>query len=139
LGIEDNVNIAISNDLRVYARQRWPLANDKYRKGRLANLLQVSERRIKSLWEGEQSAVIRHSEAAAVRRLLGQKEIEEANRNDFQALQERIARLEAALLSRDPEFHHEQMAGLRSSVDGGRGGDVASATIDHDDPESFSD
>jgi len=141
LGIEDkNMNAIMADDLRVYARQRWPLANDKYRKARLANLLQVSARRIKSLWEGEQSAVIRQSEAEAVRRLLGQKQIEEANRNDFQALQARIARLEAALSARDPEFHHDQVAALRVATDGRRRGHVPGGTrYDHDDPDSYSD
>lgn len=121
MGIEDKVNAAIANDLRVYARRRWPLENDKFRKSRLAALLKVSARRIKSLYEGEQSAVIREHEAEAVRRLLGQREIEEANRNDFQALQARIARLEAALFQSDPEFHSEQMAGYRQAVDHRRG------------------
>lgn len=143
MGIEDkDMNAILADDLRVYARQRWPLANDKYRKDRLATLLRVSSRRIKSLWEGEQSAVIRQSEAEAVRRLLGQKQIEEANRDDFQALQARIARLEAALFASDEEFHHEAMAGLRAAAGGGRGGYVAGPSgraVDHDDPESFSD
>lgn len=141
MGIEDkDMNAILADDLRVYARQRWPLANDKYRKARLATLLQVSARRIKSLWEGEQSAVIRQSEAEAVRRLLGQKQVEEANRGDFQALQARIARLEAALFSGDEEFHHPQMAALRAAADGGRGDYVASGSrYDHDDPEAFSD
>lgn len=71
MGIEDKVNAAISHDLRVYARRRWPLANDKFRKDRLASLLAVSARRIKSLWEAEESAVIREqggrSRAAAGR------------------------------------------------------------------------
>lgn len=141
MGIEDkNMNAMMADDLRVYARQRWPLANDKYRKARLANLLQVSARRIKSLWEGEQSAVIRQSEAEAVRRLLGQKQVEEANRDDFQALQARIARLEAALFSGDEEFHHPQMAALRAASERGRGGNVSGGTrYDHDDPDSYSD
>lgn len=119
------MNAILADDLRVYARQRWPLANDKYRKARLATLLRVSARRIKSLWEGEQSAVIRQHEAQAVRQLLGQKQIEEANRDDFQALQARIARLEAALFAQDEEFHHGQVAALRAVADRGRGIDVA--------------
>jgi hypothetical protein len=113
LGIEDKVNAAISHDLRVYARRRWPLANDKYRKDRLATLLQVSARRIKSLWEGEDSAVIREHEAEAVRRLVGQAE---ANRDDLQDLAQRIARLEAALLQSDEAFHSDQVDALRKAA-----------------------
>lgn len=121
MGIEDkNMNAVMADDLRVYARQRWPLANDKYRKARLATLLQVSSRRIKSLWEGEQSAVIRQSEAEAVRRLLGQKQIEEATRDDIAALQNRIARLEAALFAQDEEFHQPQVGAFREAARGRR-------------------
>lgn len=128
MGIEDKVNAAISHDLRVYARRRWPLANDKFRKDRLASLLAVSAQRIKSLWEAEESAVIREQEAEAVRRLVGQQQIEEANRNDYQALQARIARLEAALFASDAEFHQPQMAALREASRGRRGGNVAGQT-----------
>lgn len=121
MGIEDKtMNAILADDLRVYARQRWPLANDKYRKARLATLLQVSSRRIKSLWEGEQTAVIRQHEAEAVRRLIGQRQIEEANRDDIAALQDRIARLEAALFANDPDFHQPQMGALRAAARGGR-------------------
>lgn len=117
MGIEDKVNAAISHDLRVYARRRWPLANDKYRKDRLATLLEMSTRRIKSLWEGEASAVIREHEAEAVRRLVGQAE---ANKNDLEDLAQRIARLEAALLHSEEDFHRFQVEGLRQATGRGR-------------------
>lgn len=120
MGKEDKMNAAIAHDLRVYARRRWPLANDKYRKSRLETLLDLSARRVKSLWEGETSAVIREHEAEAVRRLLGQRAVEEATRNDLQDLQARIARLEAALLSQDEEFHRDQVDALRKAAGGGR-------------------
>lgn len=123
MGIEDKLNAAIAQDLRVYARRRWPLENDKYRKHRLADLLGVTERRIKSLWEAEDTAVVRQHEAEAVRKLVGHQEIAEANRNDIQALQARISRLEAALLAQDAEFHSAQVAGFRQSVGFGRGED----------------
>lgn len=113
MGIEDKVNAAVSHDLRVYARRRWPLANDKFRKDRLADLLKLSARRIKSLYEGEASAVIREHEAEAVRRLVGQAE---ANRNDLQDLSSRIARLEAALLHQDEDFFRDQVDGIREAT-----------------------
>lgn len=116
MGNEDKVNAVIAQDLRVYARRRWPLENDKYRKLRLADLLGISARRIKSLYEAEQTAVIREHEAEAVRRLLGQQKIEEANRAELEALKGRIARLEAALVQSDEEFHREQMAGYRQAA-----------------------
>lgn len=121
MGIEDKVNAVIAQDLRVYARRRWPLENDKYRKLRLADLLGISARRIKSLYEAEQTAVIREHEAEAVRRLLGQQKIEEANRAELEALKGRIARLEAALVQGDEEYHHVQMAAYREAADPRRG------------------
>lgn len=123
MGIEDKVNAALANELRVYARTRWPLANDKYRKSRLATLLDVSSRRIKSLWEGEDSAVVREHEAEAVRRLIGLKVAEEANRNDLIALQARIARLEAALFEGDEDFHRAQVDAFRRAAGLGRRAD----------------
>jgi hypothetical protein len=94
----------------------------------LATLLNLTERRVKSLWEGDPSAVIREHEAEAVRRLVGR--IDEANGHDFKALQARIARLEAALFASDAEFHQPQMAALRDAIDGRRGGDVARPLVD---------
>jgi hypothetical protein len=121
---ERDVNAAIAQDLKFYSRRRWPMANDKFRKSRLASLLNVTERRIKSLWEADERAVIREHEAEAVRRLIGQ---EEANRNDFAALQSRVARLEAALATVDPDFFDHQMAGYREALHAGRGGNVSGA------------
>ena len=114
------MNASLADDIRVYARQRWPLANDKYRKARLAALLQLSSRRIRSLWDGERTAVIRQSEAEAVRRLLGQEKIEEANRNDIAALQERIAALEAALLTINAGPDQPAVGSIRSAPRFGR-------------------
>lgn len=137
MGIEDNaerreVSAAVSNELKLYARQRWPLANDKFRKGRLAHIIGVTDRRIKSLWEGDPAAVLREHEATAIRKLQGARKIEEANRVEFQALQARLARLEAAFAAVDPEFFHEQMAALRVSTDAGRGDYVAGSAGETD-------
>ena len=137
MGIEDNaerreVSAAVSNELKLYARQRWPLANDKFRKGRLAHIIGVTDRRIKSLWEGDPAAVLREHEAAAIRKLRKQRQVEEDNRNDFQALQARLARLEAAFAAVDPEFFYEQMAALRVANDAGRGDHVTSSAGETD-------
>lgn len=124
------MSAAIAQELRFYARQRWPLANDKYRKQRLAGLLQMTARRVKSLWEGEQTAVARRSETDAIEALIGKRieaQIDEANRDTFRDLQSRIARLEAALFQQDEAFHSDQMAGLREATGPRRGGDVPRA------------
>jgi hypothetical protein len=54
LGIEDKPErrevtaAVVSKELKLFARARWPLANDKSRKQMLRRLLEVTERRIKS-------------------------------------------------------------------------------------------
>ena len=130
LGNSDNlerqeVNAALAADLKVFARQKWPLSTDEWRMGRLAHMIGVGARRMKSLYQGEATAVLRQHEAEAIAKLLKQRQIEEGNRDDFKALQARIARLEAALFSQDEEFHQPQMAAARASVDGRRGNHVA--------------
>lgn len=135
LGIEDKTETtvtaaAISNELRSYARQRWPLANDKYRKSRLRSLLELTERRVKSLWEGEDTAVPRGTELRAIEALIGKRigpAADGENRDDFLALQARVARLEAALASVDEAFFDPQMAGYRQGLHVGRGGDEPGA------------
>lgn len=114
------MNAALADDLKIYARRRWPLTTDEWRWTRLANLIGVKPRRMKSLYQGEPSAVVRQTEAEALAALIRNREIEEANRSDFQALQNRIARLEAAFFPQDEEFYQPALAALRASVDGRR-------------------
>lgn len=130
LGISDNlerqeVNAALAADLKVFARQKWPLSTDEWRMSRLAHMIGVGTRRMKSLYQGEATAVLRHHEAEAINRLLKQRQIEEGTRDDIAALQDRIARLEAALLPQDEDFNSVQMEGYRQSVAIGRGNDAA--------------
>lgn len=101
--------------LRDYAGIRWPSLNHKGRMSRLAGVLGFGHRRVRSIYQNEPGLSLRADEMAAIAALQQQK-IEEANRNDFQNLQARIARLEAALFAQDEEFHHDQVAALRSSV-----------------------
>jgi hypothetical protein len=137
LGIEDKTETtvtaaAIGNELRAYSRQRWPLANDKYRKSRLSNLLSLSHRRIKSFWEGEPTAVPKAEETRRIEALIG-KSIGPAadgeNRDDFMALQARVSRLEAALAAVDEAFFDPQMAAYREALHVGRGAHVSSAPL----------
>jgi hypothetical protein len=126
---------AIGNELRAYSRQRWPLANDKHRKSRLADLLEMSHRRIKSFWEGEETAVPKPYEISRVERLTGKKILAAAadgeNRDDFMALQARVARLEAALAAVDEDFFDPQVAAYREALHGGRGSNVARSIHDN--------
>lgn len=89
---------AISEELRVYARRRWPTGNDKYHKSVLRSLLGLTQRRIRSFWEGEASAVPRGTEVANIEKLIGKKigaaADEEASNAADRALEARFAALE---------------------------------------------
>lgn len=107
--------------LRDYAGNRWPTLNHKGRMSRLAGHLGFGHRRVRALYQNEDGVRVRADEMAAIQALRQkQRLVEEANRDDFQALQARIARLEAALFQTDEEFHQPTLAALRSSPDGRR-------------------
>ena len=119
----------LSTNLRVYATKRWPLDKDERRKERLATLLNMTKRRVRSLWENEATARPRGEEIERIEALISaeQEEIEEANRDAFAALQERIARLEAIVLALSAEQDHDALAGESGRVGEGRRGHVAQA------------
>lgn len=85
--------LALKNDLRTYATSRWPSADNTFRKTRLANLLQFSERRVRSFWEGN-AAAPRDEEIEAIEALIGKKE---AAHDADRTLTARVARLEEQL------------------------------------------
>lgn len=130
---------SLSRDLRVYATKRWPLDKDERRKERLATLLNMTNRRVRSFWANEPTAVPRGAEIERIEALIGaeqaeQQKIEEANRDAFAALQERIARLEAIVLSFKAEPDHAALAHEGDGADSGRGGHVPGAAgREHDD------
>ncbi len=82
---------AIATDLRTYAVKRWPTANHKFRKARLADLLGFSERRVRSFWEGN-AASPRDDEVDAIKALVGQKE--DAHAGAYEAMAARLAAME---------------------------------------------
>lgn len=120
----ENMSATAQAMLREYAAFRWPLMNHKGRMSRLADKLGFTHRRVRSLYRNEPGTALRADEMQRIEALRNDK-AEEANRNDFQALQDRVARLEAALLASDQEFHFEQMAGLSQGAHVGRRSDVA--------------
>jgi len=133
------VNASVRVTMREYAAWKWPLLNHKGRMAGLARELGLGFRRVKALYHDELGTAVRADEQAKVEALrrrqvaAANRKIEEANRHDFAALQTRIARLEAALFAGDEEFHREQVAALRASTDGRRGGDEPrAARPDHD-------
>ena len=101
------VTTAVATDLRIYAGRRWPTMNHKWRKARLASLLGMNERRVKSIYEAEQTARLRSDEEAKIKALLGQKE--EADAADI-ALAERIAHLEAQVAAMAALLAGEEVA-----------------------------
>ena len=102
--------------LRNYAAGTWPLLNHKGRLRNLAKLLtNWTERRVRAVYNAEPGVSLRASEQADIDALA-----EEANRNEFQALEARLASMEAALQRIDPEYHSVQVAAFRASVDGRR-------------------
>ena len=115
------MNAALS--LRSFAAGEWPLLNHKGRLRALCKeLSHWSARRVRAVYNSEQGVALRASEQADIDALA-----EEENRNEFQALAARLARLEAALGQIDPDFHQPQMAAFRSAVDGRRGSDEPDA------------
>lgn len=124
---KDRAVTAAQIDLRMYAAGEWPLLNHKGRLRALAKLLpDWSERRVRAVYNAESGVSLRAEEHADIQAL-----IEEENRNEFQDLQARIARLEAALFAQDEEFHQPQVAAFREAADGGRGGNVTRSIHDN--------
>lgn len=119
---------AIATGLREYSVRRWPTANHKFRKSRLADLLGFTERRVRSFWEAK-AASPRDDEIDAIKALIGQEE--ESHAAD-EALSARIAELEAqvaflvATLARDEVAAEgtparRQIAGASSGSNAARG------------------
>lgn len=124
--VEREVTAALADDLRTYAVKRWPTMNHEWRKAKLASLLGMKVRRVRSYWDAEETLSPRQSEVDAIAELIGsEREIEEANRDAFAALQERIARLEAIILAQEAQPYHGPMAGKGERAFGRRRTDVS--------------
>lgn len=107
------VTTAVATDLRIYAGRRWPTMNHKWRKARLAALLGMNERRVKSIYEAEETARLRVDEEVKIKALLGQKE--EADAADT-ALAERIAHLEAQVATLAALLAGDEVAAARNKA-----------------------
>lgn len=119
------MTLDIAHDqLRDFAASKWPRLNHKGRLAQLCRKLPWSDRRVRAVYNAEAGVSLRADEKAAIDALVTAQQ-DEANRNDFQALQARIARLEAALFTQDQEFHQPQVVALRAASDGRRRAHVA--------------
>lgn len=106
----------LANDLRVFAGQKWPTMNHKWRKNKLASMLRMSERRVKSIYEADPAARVRADEAERIRALINQEEADAA-------LADRIAELEAQVAFLTAAINREQMAATgAASHEAGHGG-----------------
>jgi hypothetical protein len=110
----------VSKELKLFARVKWPLANDKARKAALRRALDVTARRIKSLWEGEETAVPRGTETARIEKLIGHKigaaaELEEA-RHEHRDLAQLAASLQALLFGPEADFYRPQVDAIRAAL-----------------------
>lgn len=124
------MSTALSHDLREYAVKRWPTMNHEWRKAKLASMLGMKLRRVRSYWDGEETLFARVDEVEALRALMNmpQSKLEEANQDAFAQLQTRIARLEAVLFSQETGGDYGALAGGGQEIDSGRGGHVANAS-----------
>lgn len=100
---------ALANDLRIFAGQKWPTMNHKWRKARLAGLLGMSERRVKSIYEAEETARLRADEEARIKALIGQEEVDDAT------VTTRIAELEAQVAFLIEALAFDQVAAARNA------------------------
>lgn len=109
-----DMTAAASLALRGYAASEWPLLNHKGRLTKLCRMLPWTDRRVRSVYNGERGVSLRADEQAAIDNL-----IHEA-RHEYDDLQTRIARLEALLLHQDEAFHSPSVAAFRQGAGGGR-------------------
>lgn len=96
---EGDLTEALAVELKTFARTKWPLTTDEWRKDKLASMLRMGRRRIKSLYEGERTARPRFEEVEKIRALIGaeEKAYAETNAQADRALEARIAELETQL------------------------------------------
>jgi hypothetical protein len=145
----------VALELRTFARQRWPLENDKSRKELLRKAMRplyLTARRIKSLYEGEETAVPRGSETARIEELIGHKigaaaegdaDAVKHSQENYRLLEARIAQLEAIYARLDPEHVGEQVAAFRAQAhghgEGPGGGGGGNGPAGNAEPGDFSD
>ncbi len=103
---------ALADDLRTYALKRWPTMNHEWRKARLASLLGMKVRRVRSYWDAEETLSPRQSEVDAIKALIGQEEVDDAT------VKTRIAELEAQVAFLIEALAFDQMAAARNASRG---------------------
>lgn len=108
--------------LRDFAGREWPALNHKGRMVQLARRLGLGHRRVRSIYQNEPGVALRADEAAAIAAL---RQEQRQTDDEYQALEARLARLEAYLRLQDETFHSSQVEGIRAGIDQGLGRDGA--------------
>lgn len=113
--------VTISTELKLFARTRWPLENDKSRKRLLASALKFTHRRVRSLYEGEETAVPRAAEIVTIEKLIGrpisksEQELADA-KAEYRDMAEIVSRLWALANGPNADFYGPQVDALRASL-----------------------
>lgn len=115
--VEREVTTALANDLRTYAVRRWPEMNHEWRKAKIASLLGMKVRRVRSYWDAEETLSPRLSEVERIKALIGQKEAADAA--DI-ALAKRISELEAQVAFLVAALASDEVAAKGASTNGAR-------------------
>jgi hypothetical protein len=130
----------VGMELKTFARSKWPLTNDKDRKRRLKVALGFTARRIKSLWEGSESARVHTDETDAIEAMIGHRigaaaELEEA-RHEYRDLAQLAASLHALLYGPEADFYRPQVDAIRAAlIPPGRGTEAGSGVDGAGNPE----
>lgn len=111
--MEMNATIEMRDHVRLIGWPQFPDEQVLFRIERVARRLGITPRRARAFWYGEATNIpAEHMDKA---RRLARAPLEEEARNEFAELQNRIARLEAALAVQDEDFHRPAIDALRVS------------------------
>lgn len=110
--------------LRDYAGARWPTLNHKGRMARLAGVLGLGHRRVRSIYQNEEGVSLRADEMAAIAALRREKadDAVRSSQAEYRALEARIAALEELFRAGDEEHHRPQLDALWDAARGQGGG-----------------
>ncbi len=98
---------ATAQDLRQYAATSWPMGNHKYRIYELARRLKVRTRRMRSIYNAEQSTRLSVQEALAIQALLDEAQ------NDGQEITAKIDQLQRQLADLEAHLNSLRVAATR--------------------------
>ncbi|KGM44469.1 hypothetical protein JY97_00550 [Alkalispirochaeta odontotermitis] len=105
-----NMLEATAQDLRQYAATSWPLGNHKYRIYELARRLKVRTRRMRSIYNAEQSTRLSAEEALAIQALLDEAQ------HDNEQITARIDQIQRQLADLEAHLDSLRVAATRQGI-----------------------